>query len=206
MAFLHAEFACICTYHPALISVVNWPSQKVIRHLTVKSSQRFIYAATVVKFVGDPRYNSIQRLDAILSTSTEAPLSPFINLDTLYHQILGAAQLENIDATLTIFGMLEFCPKPLTLANIAGFMALSIQDVNLLLYNLHSIIKISDLNSEVKFFHASFSDFLTSGLTLLSDRRPQRPILLMVVIGLWGCFRSVTALPNPNLVASFTNV
>ena len=48
--------------------------------------------------------------------------------------------------------------------------------------------------------------YVTSGLTLLSDKRPQRPILLMVVIGLWGCFRSVTVLPNPNLVASFTNV
>ena len=157
MAFLHAEFACICTYHPAL---VNWPTQKVIRHLTFKSSQQFIYAATVVKFVGDPWYNPIQRLDAILSTSTKAPLSPFINLDTLYHQILSVAQHENIDATLTIFSILEFCPKPLTLANILGFMDLSIQDVNSLLYNLHSIIKVSDLNSEVKFFHASFSDFL----------------------------------------------
>ena len=110
--------------------------------------------------ITNPWYNPIQRLDAILSTSTEAPLSPFINLDTLYHQILGAAQLENIDAILTIFSILEFCPKPLTLANIVGFMGISIQDVNSLLYNLHSIIKVSDLNSEVKFFHASFSDFL----------------------------------------------
>jgi hypothetical protein len=160
MAFLCAEFARICTYHPALVPVVSWPSQKAIRHLTFKSSQQFIYAATVVKFVGDPRYNPIQRLDAILSTSTKAPLSPFINLDNLYHQILRAAQLENIDATLTIFSILEFCPKPLTLANIVGFMALSIQDINLLLYNLHSIIRVSDLNSQVKFFHASFSDFL----------------------------------------------
>ena len=37
-------------------------------------------------------------------------------------------------------------------------------------------------------------------------RRPQRPILLMLVIGLWGYFPSITALLNPNLVASFTNI
>ena len=55
-------------------------------------------------------------------------------------------------------------------------------------------------------FEVWFCAWITSGLTLLSDRRPQRPILLMVIIGLWGCFCSVTALPNPNLVASFTNV
>ena len=54
--FFHAEFFCICAYH----MVTNWPSEAVLKHLVHKSSQQFIYAATVIKFVNDPQHNPIQ--------------------------------------------------------------------------------------------------------------------------------------------------
>lgn len=52
--FLQAEFLRICTYHPSMASVTNWPSEAVLKYLVNESSQQFIYAATVIKFVGDP--------------------------------------------------------------------------------------------------------------------------------------------------------
>lgn len=164
--FLDAEFSRIRTYHSSMVSVVDWPSKDDIRHLIYKSSQQFIYAATVIKFVGDPRHNPVKRLNMVLDSPTEARLiSPFTNLDNLYRQVLDAVRLENIDAVLTIFSIiLHFSVWTPSLANIAGLMAISFQDVRLLLYDLQSIIDFSlvDCDSEVKFFHASFSDFLQS--------------------------------------------
>ena len=162
--FLDAEFSRIRTYHLSMVSVVDWPSKDDIRHLISKSSQQFIYAATVIKFVGDPRYNPVKRLNMVLHTPTKARLiSPFTNLDNLYRQVLDAVRPENIDPILTIFSIiLHFSVWTPTLANIAGLMAISFQDVKFLLYDLHSIIDFSLVDSEVKFFHASFCDFLQS--------------------------------------------
>ena len=89
--------------------------------------------------------------------------SPFTNLDTLYHQVLATAQPEHIDAILTIFCIMlchqGFAP---TSAGLAHIMGISLQDIHILLYDLHSIVKVSDNNSQVEFFHALFSDFLKS--------------------------------------------
>lgn len=162
--FLDAEFSRIRTYHSSMVSVVDWPSKDDIRHLISKSSQQFIYAATVIKFVGDPRYNPVKRLNMVLHSPTKARLiSPFTNLDNLYRQVLDAVRPENIDAILTIFSIiLNFSVWTPTLANIAGLMAIPFQDIKLLLYDLQSIIDFSLVDSEVKFIHASFSDFLQS--------------------------------------------
>ena len=163
--FLHDEFLRIRAYHSSMASVTNWPSETDLKRLVDESSQQFIYAATVIKFVDDPRHNPIQRLDMVLWPHTETPPgpSPFTNLDTLYHQVLGTAQREHIDTILTIFSIvLRHWGFPPTLASIASIMAISVQDIHTLLYDLHSIVKVSDDDSQVEFFHASFSDFLES--------------------------------------------
>ncbi|KIK05980.1 hypothetical protein K443DRAFT_3514 [Laccaria amethystina LaAM-08-1] len=159
--FLRAELACICTGHPSMVSVVDWPSRPDIKHLIHKSSEQFIYAATVVKFVGDRRHNPLKRLGVVLHPSTDMPPSPFTNLYTLYRQVLEAAQPNHITAIVTIFSIvLHNALWPLTLADIAGLMTVPVQDVKLLLYDLHSIVNVSDTTPQVSFFHASFSDFL----------------------------------------------
>ncbi|KIK05944.1 hypothetical protein K443DRAFT_318427 [Laccaria amethystina LaAM-08-1] len=162
--FLRAEFFRIRAYHPLMASIADWPSETVLGHLVCESSQQFIYAATVIKFVGDPRHNPIQRLDMVLQPYTETQPSPFTSLDTLYRQVLDSAQPEHIDAILTLFSIALQNKKWLgpTLANIANIMGLSVQDIHLLLYDLHSIVKVSGADSQVEFFHASFPSFLES--------------------------------------------
>ncbi|KIK05958.1 hypothetical protein K443DRAFT_79420, partial [Laccaria amethystina LaAM-08-1] len=89
--FLDAEFSRIRAYHSSMVSVVDWPSKDDIRHIISNSSQQFIYAATVIKFVGDPRHNPVKRLNMVLHSPTKARLiSPFTNLDNLYRQVLDA--------------------------------------------------------------------------------------------------------------------
>ena len=98
----------------------------------------------------------------VLQPHTETLPSPFTNLDTLYCQVLGSAQPEHIDSILTIFSLVLWVKQwagP-TLATIAKFMAISVQDIHLLLYDLHSIVKISGSDSWLGFFHASFPSFL----------------------------------------------
>ena len=99
----------------------------------------------------------------VLQPHTEMLSSPFTNLDALYCQVLATAQPEHIDAILTVFCiMLRHRGFPPTLAGLAQIMAISVQDIHILLYDLQSIVKVSDNNSQVEFFHASFSDFLQS--------------------------------------------
>ena len=162
--FLHAEFFRIRAYHSSMASVTNWPSETVLEYLVAKSSQQFIYAATVIKFVDDSRHNPIQRLDMVLQSYTETLPSPFTNLDILYHQVLDSAQSEHIDAILTIFSLAlqnNQWARP-TVAKIANIMAISVEDIHLLLYDLQSIVKIPGIDSQLGFFHASFPSFLES--------------------------------------------
>jgi len=161
--FFRDEFFRIREYHSSMASVTNWPSETDLKRLVNESSQQFIYAATVIKFVGDSRHDPTQRLDMVLRPRTETLPSPFANLDTLYHQVLDTALREHIDAILTIFSIMlhhrGFAP---TLTGIAHLMAITVQGIHLLLHDLHSIVKVSDNNSPVEFFHSSFSGFLKS--------------------------------------------
>ena len=74
--FFHAEFFCICAYH----MVTNWPSETVLKHLVHKSSQQFIYAATVIKFVSDPQHNPIQRLNMVLHLLGKKIVRPLLHV------------------------------------------------------------------------------------------------------------------------------
>src|ERR1700678_2203585 len=62
-----------------------WPDQGIIDLLVQRSSGQFIYAATVLKFVGADFCNPTKQLALILKRDPSA----FSDLDTLYTQILS---------------------------------------------------------------------------------------------------------------------
>ena len=72
-----------------------WPSYSVVDDLVDKASDQFIYPATVLKFVGDPKYRPSDRLDIITSMPVISPLDlaskPLAALDQLYSQILSTS-------------------------------------------------------------------------------------------------------------------
>ncbi|KAJ7814928.1 hypothetical protein B0H13DRAFT_2463618 [Mycena leptocephala] len=91
--YLQEEFSRI--YHEFLGRGIDlgpsWPASKAVKHLIRKSSGIFIYAATVVRFIGDEYTHPAERLAAVLNLdpNSTAPL------DDLYTEILSVVPPES---------------------------------------------------------------------------------------------------------------
>ena len=84
--FLRDGFAKICAKNPILSHVKQpWPEEGIIDLLVQRSSGQFIYAATVLKFVGADFFIPTKQLALVLKPDSTA----FSDLDQLYTQILS---------------------------------------------------------------------------------------------------------------------
>ena len=84
--FLQDGFAKICANNPILSYLGQpWPGEGIIDPLVQRSSGQFIYAATVLKFVGADFCSPTKQLAFVLKPD---PLA-FSDLDQLYTQILS---------------------------------------------------------------------------------------------------------------------
>jgi hypothetical protein len=84
--FLQDGFAKICAENPILSHVQQpWPEEGIIDLLVQRSSGHFIYAATVLKFVGADFCSPTKQLALVLKPDPTA----FSDLDQLYTQILS---------------------------------------------------------------------------------------------------------------------
>ena len=84
--FLQDGFAKICARNPILSHVEQpWPEEGIIDLLVQRSSGQFIYAATVLKFVGADLCSPTKQLTLVLKPDPTA----FSDLDQLYTQILS---------------------------------------------------------------------------------------------------------------------
>ena len=84
--FLQDGFAKICAKNPILFHMERpWPRQGIIDLLVQRSSGQFIYAATVLKFIGATYCSPTTQLALVLRPDSAA----FSDLDQLYSQILS---------------------------------------------------------------------------------------------------------------------
>jgi len=84
--FLQDGFAKICSKNSILSHVEQpWPDEGIIDLLVQRSSGQFIYAATVLKFVGADFCSPTRQLALVLKPDPTA----FSDLDQLYTQILS---------------------------------------------------------------------------------------------------------------------
>ena len=84
--FLQDGFAKICANNSILSHVEQpWPNEGIIDLLVQRSSGQFIYAATVLKFVGADFCSPTKQLALVLEPNPTA----FSDLDQLYTQILS---------------------------------------------------------------------------------------------------------------------
>ncbi|RXW16269.1 hypothetical protein EST38_g9583 [Candolleomyces aberdarensis] len=74
----------------------HWPSEDVLEIIVEGASGQFIFATTVVKFVGDRRSSPFRRLQIIVDWASNSrnkhTRNPFALLDALYTNILFTAQ------------------------------------------------------------------------------------------------------------------
>jgi hypothetical protein len=165
--FLRDGFAKICAENSILSHVEQpWPSKGIIDLLVQRSSGQFIYAATVLKFVGADFCSPAKQLALVLKPDPTA----FSDLDQLYTQILSIyPSAVNIAQVLGF--IIAFDQKDLPEV-IEDILAMEEGQLKLVLHGLSSLMKNENDEKGERFdkgvipyviphfAHASFSDYL----------------------------------------------
>ncbi|KAJ7259373.1 hypothetical protein C8J57DRAFT_1233729 [Mycena rebaudengoi] len=141
-----------------------WPSAEDLEHLVQKSSGIFIYATTVIRFVGDEYSHPVDRLDSVLALDPQSTAP----LDDLYKQILSLVpqsweHLRILHVIWRKLGIFYSEPDP---EEIDTLLMLRSGTTRLMLRGLHSLFNVPPVRSPfgphngVKILHASFGDHL----------------------------------------------
>ncbi|KAF9449334.1 hypothetical protein P691DRAFT_728154 [Macrolepiota fuliginosa MF-IS2] len=151
----------------------SWPSGRAIEILIDLSAGLFIYAVTIVRFIGDA--NSLgpeEQLNTVLSLAVKhCPLfdsqHPLLELDTFYLLIMRRVPRKTLDSVLEILLLISWNQNKWNPAVIvANMLSLSATQFNTLLRPLHSVLSIGNptlspyQKVHVDFYHTSFLDFL----------------------------------------------
>lgn len=142
------------------IAKESWPTDSVISDLVQKCGGIFLYASTVLKYVGDGVLHPIQRLKEIMeSTDT----FPSLALDYLYRQILDNPGTTVL--TLHVLKIILLCcqdphilgtPRIVVLDDIEKLLQVEKGAVRSALRHMHSILDTKNMT----FYHPSFLDFI----------------------------------------------
>ena len=186
-SYLHDKFMEIHTRNRDIMDQISpWPSEGDLRTLVAWASGQFIYASTVIKFVGSvgDLLSPQEKLNIILNPGP-MQASAFSELDRQYTQILSAH--DDSKVLVHVLGVVlalealkggiysndESLTNPEVIANIAG---LGQGKVLLVLRALQSVTKIqikpiyddcddeqpnNIIDQRVQLSHRSFHDFLT---------------------------------------------
>ena len=156
----------------------EWPSSDDIDVLCKEAGGFFIYASTVVKFVGSKYHDPTKRLELIISQSQGAAHER--GVDFIYTQILelafqdaDPAEQELYSTLRNVVGAVLLAFHPLsrkTLSNLLRNCGTS-SDISVILRFLHSLLNIPDSEDEpIRVFHKSLPDFLTDRTRCKDDR------------------------------------
>ncbi|KAF7334883.1 AAA-16 domain-containing protein [Mycena sanguinolenta] len=158
--YLHDEFSWIHHNHLTMQNISSpWPAYHVLEELVRNSSGYFIYASTIIKFIGDEDYHPPQRLAMVQDASSTGSASPFEALDQLYLTILTSARRQS-ELIQIICAIVNFRLVPRSIDQLLG---LAQGETRLILSGLHSVLNIPrDDEHEIRSHHASFWDFLNN--------------------------------------------
>ncbi|KAG9312474.1 hypothetical protein JVU11DRAFT_6860 [Chiua virens] len=145
-----------------------WPSDDELEMIVQKAAGLFIFATTVVKYVGMDYGSPVTRLQAVLqafqnSASAESAVvhSP---LDMLYSDALRA--IPDLEKVRLVLGTVVFSFQPLSTRGLNDLIWTCHFDASYIVKNLSSVLTISDSDIEgdgaIRFYHTSFRDFLTT--------------------------------------------
>jgi hypothetical protein len=155
--FLQDKFYEIRLTHPIRSDLPSyWPSSEDIETLVDKSSGKFIYASTVVKFVSSPRRRPDHRLEISLGHRAKGKDLPFAELDALYKYVLSS--VEDITTAVQIIATALTLRRGGQIYPLTCIFDLSPGDIKLRLIDLGSLVEYGE--RRVKILHASLGDFL----------------------------------------------
>jgi hypothetical protein len=158
------------------IGDTDWPSTQAIQNLTEKAGHLFIYASTVVRYVGNDQHNPRGRLQEVLQPRLSTSASPYRLVDELYLQVLlSAVETTEDDENLlctrlrSLLGAIVFVRTPLTLTIIANLLAVDFHELRIIIHRLSAIL-LPGMDQPVRLFHVSFQDFIVDTMRCKDTR------------------------------------
>lgn len=137
-----------------------WPSPEDLDRIVEKASGLFIFALTVVKFVGDRLHNPIQRLQAILDDKRSRDTA-YAELDAIY--LDAVSTFPDADIVRLILGIVYCLSVPMTVPALHHLLDRPDVDARIVIPALGSVLLSSESGKQpIQFYHASFRDFLVS--------------------------------------------
>lgn len=148
----------------------DWPIKEKFDLLVEKCGGLFIYAATVCRFIHDPKWLPVERLDLVLRGSAEQP--PEQRLDEMYTQILKSSVFGDCNEKekevlsqrfrSTVGSIIILFDSLSTLVLKSLFPTLS-TTVDITLKPLKSLLDVpEDQSTPIRILHPSFRDFLVN--------------------------------------------
>lgn len=165
-AYLRKSFSELYVQNRNIMKAVKppWPLDSDLDKIVNKADGLFIYASTVVKFVGErPGKEKKECEPRLPHQKLRIAMERHNGLDPLYRQVLSDAPLSSNDLFRRIIGALLLLREPVSINKLAGL--LRVDDAGELLAHLDgcgSVLNIpNDDAKTIRFFHASLQDFLT---------------------------------------------
>ncbi|KAF9234906.1 hypothetical protein BU15DRAFT_51995 [Melanogaster broomeanus] len=141
----------------------RWPARDDMEVVVQRSAGLFIFATTVVKFVGDKHNSPVARLKEVLRGGINtASSSVYSDLDALYFDALRTTP--DADRTRLVLGFVVFAFSPLSIRGLNSLLWKFQFDASFVIKNLRSVLVTSDAGDEgaVRIYHTSFRDFLST--------------------------------------------
>jgi hypothetical protein len=149
----------------------DWFSPSELQQLVDRSGTLFVFASTLLRFVGDVGMGSPRsRLNMLLKPETllQDGALPYADLDQLYADIISSRNTPSRNsrqATLNfraVVGTLITLQDTLPLEEVARLLGFPLDEVHSILNQLGSVIILPQSDKEsAHIYHQSFSDFLT---------------------------------------------
>jgi GTPase SAR1 family protein len=151
------------------VKAANWPTEAQVALLLDNADVLFIYAATVVRYIGHRQFDPRKRLEQVLTRTDKSAQSAYRQLDGLYQSVLanalaGAAVQPEDESEITgrlqmMLGTVVLVLQRLPPSTIAGLLDWSVHETELALARLTAVFIIHE-DEPVRIFHPSFPDFL----------------------------------------------
>lgn len=147
----------------------SWPSEMAIGILVNLVAGLFIYAATVIRFIGDPdSFGPDDQLRAVLDLASQIKKAtsthPLSELDLFYTLIMQRVPSRTLLTTQKILHLTTLPHAAMGVILNANVLGLTEAQFRHACRSLHSVLKLEEVEAtkelRIKFYHASFMDFL----------------------------------------------
>ncbi|KAF5344831.1 hypothetical protein D9756_011095 [Leucocoprinus leucothites] len=152
-------------YH--IPDAVPWPLEEDILRLVEQSAGLFVYGVSAMRFItlGPGLPGPAERLKSLLDLGNYDS-QPLSKLDQLYLLIMQQIPKDILQNTLLILTYNELTGSGMNVSTMCILLNFSEATFYALLHNLHSILEVYPSGEHgsryLRFYHASFTEFLTS--------------------------------------------